>query len=348
MPGQRYQELVIRDIVLETGEMKLFYFHQPEEKNIVYQAGQYFTFVFTEREKEFRRSFSIGSSPSVHEDLYIGVKRIPNGNFSRKLFDEGEIGDTLQIAGTGGVFTLPENTGGYRQLFFFAAGSGIIPVFSLIKTVLYSHPHIKVVLIYSNSSIEQTGFFSELTQLQLIFRMTLHVEFLFSNSEYAFRARLNADLIGIFLKTLSVDALENCLYYLCGPEAYMRLCTFVLQSHHVPPQNIKKEIFHTARPANRVEPPDQRAHTIEILHNGNNRRFVVQYPTSILEAGRNHGLNLPYSCEVGRCGNCMAKCISGQVWMSYNEVLTERELFKGLVLTCTGYPVSDDVKLIFE
>ena len=147
--------------------------------------------------------------------------------------------------------------------FFFAAGSGIIPVFSLIKTVLYSHPHIKVVLIYSNSSIEQTAFFSELTQLQLIFRMTLHVEFLFSNSEYAFRARLNADLIGIFLKTLSVDALENCLYYLCGPEAYMRLCTFVLQSHHVPPQNIKKEIFHTARPANRVEPPDQRAHTIE-------------------------------------------------------------------------------------
>ena len=100
-----------------------------------------------------------------------------------------------------------------------------------------------------------------------------------------------------------------------------------------------------ARPAPRIEPPDKSAYMVSILKGTYEYNVEVQYPKTILQAAREKGIDIPYSCEVGRCGNCMATCTSGKVWMGYNEVLTERELAKGLILTCTGYPVGGDVKI---
>jgi ring-1,2-phenylacetyl-CoA epoxidase subunit PaaE len=279
------------------------------------------------------------------EPLYIGIKRIPNGNFSRILFDYAKPGDILRTTGAAGVFILPNDVNSYRQLFFFAAGSGIIPIFSLIKTLLISHPFTKIVLVYSNKSVALAVFYIELNELQSQYPENLHIEFLFSNTEDLFRARLHADLVSLYLETLAIDALDRCLYYICGPEAYMRFCTFILHGHHIPRENIKKEIFHTARPASRIEPPDKSAYTVSILKGSDEYNVEVQYPTTILQAARKQGINIPYSCEVGRCGNCMATCTSGKVWMSYNEVLTDRELAKGLILTCTGYPVGGHVEI---
>jgi ring-1,2-phenylacetyl-CoA epoxidase subunit PaaE len=74
-------------------------------------------------------------------------------------------------------------------------------------------------------------------------------------------------------------------------------------------------------------------------------QLKVQYPDSILQAAKKESISLPYSCEVGRCGNCAAKCIKGKVWLSYNEVLTEKDIQKGLTLTCVGHPVGGDVIL---
>jgi ring-1,2-phenylacetyl-CoA epoxidase subunit PaaE len=37
--------------------------------------------------------------------------------------------------------------------------------------------------------------------------------------------------------------------------------------------------------------------------------------------------------------------MEGQVWHSNNEVLTEMEIEKGLILTCTGFPVGGGVIL---
>ena len=345
MQQENYKQLIIREVVTETDEMRLFYLEQSTGKKIVFKAGQYLTFVFPDGETEARRSYSLASSPLLPEPLFIGVKRIPNGNFSRKLFDQGKPGDVLITTGAGGVFVLPDDIQLYRQIFFFAAGSGIVPIYSLIKTLLHSAPHVHLVLIYSNKSTGKTAFFNPLNELQAKFPSQFHIEFLFSNTENLLRARLHADLVGIFLETLSKDQPDKSLYYICGPESYMRFCTFVLQSHRIPATNIRKEIFHTNRPITRIEPPDKAAHTATVITGGKAHAFTVQYPTTILQAARRQGLYLPFSCEVGRCGNCMAKCVKGRVWMSYNEVLTERDLEKGLVLTCTGFPASGVVLL---
>lgn len=345
MKEEQYKKLTIIETKQETEEVRLFYFERPVTDNFFFKAGQYLTFIFENDGVEFRRSYSIASSPSIDEPLYIGIKRIANGNFSRTLFDRAKVGDILSISGVGGVFTLPDDIDSYGQLFFFAAGSGIIPIFSLIKTLLYSHPAVKMVLVYSNRSVAQTVFFKELNQLQLKFPENLHVEFLFSNTEDLLRARLHADLVTLYLETLAIGSLESCLYYVCGPEAYMRFCTFILRGHRIPAENIKKEIFHTARPIAKIEPPDKEAHTVYIILESREYMVDVKYPTTILQAARKQGINMPYSCETGRCGNCMATCTAGKVWMSYNEVLTDRELAQGLILTCTGYPIDDDVRI---
>ena len=348
MEKDQYKKLIITRIWEETDEVRLIYFDQPSGKNIDFKAGQYLTFLFEEAGKESRRSYSIAASPVIIEPLYIGVKRIPNGNFSRKLFDYAKPGDVLFTPGAGGVFTLPDNILIYRQFFFFAAGSGIIPIYSLIKTLLHSYPAIKIVLVYSNRSIAKTVFYKELNDLQRDHSNNLHIEFLFSNTEDLFRARLHADLVSLYLETLAIDALDRCLFYVCGPEAYMRFCTFILLGHNIPQEKIKKEIFHTARPVARIEPPDKASYNVSIIKGKTEYNIEVQYPTTILQAARKQGIDMPYSCEVGRCGNCMATCVKGKIWMSYNEVLTERELSKGLILTCTGFPVEGDVIIKVE
>ena len=186
---------------------------------------------------------------------------------------------------------------------------------------------------------------NNLKLLQQKFKTNLHVEFLFSNNEDLFRARLHADLVISFLQTLAMAPTSEILFYICGPEAYMRFCTYVLQEQKVSATHIKKEIFHTNTPVFKVEPHDKSPHNVSIILDDQEIIIPVQYPTTILKAARNRGINLPYSCEVGRCGNCMVTCLKGNVWMSYNEVLTDRELALGLVLTCTGFLVDGDAVL---
>ncbi len=160
------------------------------------------------------------------------------------------------------------------------------------------------------------------------------------------RARLHRKLIMEFLNELSVTSYNQTLFYICGPQSYMRLCTYTLQENDVPKNNIKREDFViNAAPRRDALPPDKSTHTAYINIDGNKVHFNIHYPDSILTAAKKANINLPYSCEAGRCGSCVARCIKGNVWHSYNEVLTEKEIQQKLVLTCVGHPVNGDVQL---
>jgi ring-1,2-phenylacetyl-CoA epoxidase subunit PaaE len=111
-------------------------------------------------------------------------------------------------------------------------------------------------------------------------------------------------------------------------------------------ENIRKETFIIqGKPVPKSDPPDKEAHLVAIQYGDENYQLSVQYPDSILQAAKKQNIILPYSCETGRCGNCVAKCIEGKVWLSYNEVLTEKDLQNGLTLTCVGHPINGDVVL---
>lgn len=340
-----YTKLRIKAISKEAQGFKVIVFE--DGHGLDYKAGQYITLVKTRSDGEVRRSYSIISTPASQEPLSIGVKRIDNGFFSRYLVDNAKVGETILTIGTGGFFTLPDKITNCRQIFFFAAGSGITPVMSLIKTALRDYQHLKLVLIYSNSSLEQTAFLNELNILRELYPEHLYLELLFSDNPQLIKARLHRELIFAIIEERLIDNRNNTLCYVCGPENFMRLCIYSLTEAGIPQLNIKRENFAIGTPPKiLLKPPDKEAHTVYLRHSdGSVVNLTVHYPDTILQAAKRAHVILPYSCETGRCGSCVAQCVKGEVWHSYNEVLTDAELQKGLVLTCVGHPVNGDVEL---
>ncbi|WP_266204856.1 ferredoxin--NADP reductase [Pontibacter kalidii] len=342
LPTDHYT-LTVTGIREELPDFKTFTL-EPDQP-LPYKAGQYLTLVHTDKDQDIRRSYSFTSSPALDEPLSIGVKRIENGFFSRRLVDDVQVGDKLHAAGAAGLFILPENMQDYRQVFLLAAGSGITPELSLLKTILYSHPDMAVTLIYSNSNPQKAIYKKELEQLAEAFPDRFRLQYLFSNSPDLAQARLYKDLLQQFVRQYAVAPLHQVLFYICGPLGYMRMCFWALTQQGVPHENIRRENFDTTKVAVKQMPPDTDPHEVILHFKEQEYKLTVEYPDTILRAARKAGLRLPYSCEAGKCGNCTARCTTGNVWMSYNEVLTERDLHQGLVLTCVGYPVGGPARL---
>jgi ferredoxin-NADP reductase len=339
------KRLRVTRIIKETAGTKSF---QLECKDgvIEYKSGQFLTFLFKNRSgADVRRSYSISSSPELNEPLTITVKRIDNGEFSRMFIERTGVGDILHTIGASGFFILPEKIDQVQKIVFLTAGSGIVPAFSLIKTILHLHPSVKVYLVYSNKSEKETVFHKELTELRKKFPASLVIEFLYSISQDLSRSRLNPESLEVILAEHNITIFGNTLFYVCGPGGYMRMINFSLTRLGVPAKHIKREIFHVQQPSIVNAPSDTKPHTVTILNQDRKDQFTVQYPVTILQAAKLLHINIPYSCENGQCGTCVAKCLKGTVWMAGNEVLLDEERAAGFVLTCTGYPVNGDVTL---
>jgi ferredoxin-NADP reductase len=341
-----YTPLRIVKIRSETRDTKSFILEELSDSRLAYQSGQSLTLVFPGKINEERRSYSISSAAELGEPLTITVKRVDNGAYSRHLFDECKEGSLLYTIGAAGFFTLPDlEHNSHKTLVFFAAGSGITPCFPMIKTALANYPAVKIVLIYSNSSLATTIFYEPLVSLQAEHPDRFRVDFLFSESQNLLHARLSKAGVAGHLQSGVIQDLTHTMFYLCGPHSYMQMVTIALLTEGVPAENIRKEVFDTTKPPKKSEPPDKDIHTVNINYKGEVFSFPVQYPRTILEEAKSRGIVLPYSCEAGKCGTCAATCRSGSVWMYYNEVLMDRELSAGRVLTCTGYPITGDVSL---
>ena len=329
--------LRIKEIINETEEAKSFVL-EPIGLAPEYKAGQFLTFLFTSwTGHPTRRSYSISSSPSLNEPLTITVKRIVNGEFSRKLINKAEVGEVLETIGASGFFILPPQPDDYDEYVFLAGGSGITPIFSLIRTLLHLHPRMRVLLIYSNTSVTTTIFYERLRSLEEKYGPYFRIRFLFSQRSIVSEARLSPELLEDLVTEYRVSA--KALFYLCGPPAYMRMIHFKLMTLGVAAGRIRREIFRAEKIIEIRKPPDLRSQKVTILAGGQEFRIRVQYPVTILQAARLAGIAIPYSCEAGQCGTCAATCVEGEVWMAQNEVLVDDDLRMGRVLTCTGFPV---------
>jgi ferredoxin-NADP reductase len=346
MPDEnKNQYLTIHKIIEETRDAKTFILEEEEKRTYTYKAGQFLTFNFKGRAGNQRRSYSISSAPFSKEPLSITVKRVENGEFSRYFIDHAKVGDVLECVGVAGLFTLPEDIDCYNQIFFLAAGSGITPVLSLIKTVLLQHPAISIVLIYSNRSATETIAYQALQEIAAKSNGRLKVDFLFSTSNNILKSRLNNSLLSAMLDDYRNTSKEKTLAYICGPVEYMDTVSITLLTDGIPKANIHKENFVSFTPEIVELPPDTLPHKVCIKFKDYVAEMTVQHPVSILHQAMKEGIALPYSCESGQCGSCAAQCTSGHVWIAYNEVLTERELNQGLILTCQGFPYGGDVAL---
>jgi ring-1,2-phenylacetyl-CoA epoxidase subunit PaaE len=203
------------------------------------------------------------------------------------------------------------------------------------------------VLIYSNHDKESTIFYHELLELRERFNFRFDIRFLFSNLFDIYNSRLGKWLLPQLLEQYRKveKALLQC--YVCGPWDYMQMVQLTLLSEDIALHQIHKEQFSTVPRLQKPVPPDTDLHKVLVDHRGGRIELEVQYPNTILAAAKAAGIDMPYSCESGRCGSCVATCTQGKVWMAYNEVLMEEEVTAGRFLCCQAYPVGGDIEILF-
>ena len=329
----------IEKIKLETPEAFTFYLKEVNDRVIQYKAGQFLTLLLNINGKEVRRSYSLSSTPGIDKTLYFTVKRVANGEVSRYLCDHLKEGDLLQTLLPAGRFTI--NNYNEELYCFVAAGSGITPVYSLIKELLSHSLKSKILLISQNRNEETAIFRKQLLLLQDGYRERFSIIEIFSQpaSHNLPSRRLNntlfEQLIKQHVKTSSVQ------FYTCGPALFMHMAEFTLKLLGYPNAIINKENFTVNAPPPPSFMIDPEPRKVTVFYKHHQYELQVKYPQSILQAALQHQVHLPYSCRGGRCSTCTVKLLSGKVKMTINDVLTEKDLEAGLVLTCVGYAETD-------
>lgn len=333
--------LKVESIKWELPDTATFYLSEVSGKKISYKAGQFITLVFDHHNEEIRRSYSLSSSPG-EPWLSITVKRIENGEISRFLLTKIHAGGVLNAVEPAGRFIIS----GYsakKDIFLFAAGSGIVPVFSQLKHVLKRRCKSRLTLIYSNQNRGSILFYDELKALSSDHPDRLTIIHLLSSEGN----RLNNLAVEKIVRQNVRFDLTNAEFYTCGPFTYMRMIRLTLIYMGLSPAQLRKENFvlDTIPVATGIKTfaPQK----VRINFNKETYDLVVGENQSILQAALQNDIQLPYSCRVGDCSTCAAMCKTGRVEMVKNDVLTDADLAAGWILTCTGHPLTDDIVIAY-
>src|ERR1700733_8957612 len=330
-------QLRVEAIKWELPDAATFFFAEISGKKIGYKPGQFITLVFDHHQEEIRRSYSLSASPG-EPLLSITVKRIANGEISRYLLTKIKPGDILNAVEPAGRFTI-SNFEEEKDIFLFAAGSGIVPIFAQLKHLLPYPGKSNQTLIYSNQNERSVLFRDELNLLAGQHADRFKIIHLLSSEGKRLTNQLVEKLV-IENTRFSRDSAE---FYTCGPFDYMRMIRLTLLYMGLDAGQIRKENFVLetipVSPVALNYPPKR----IRIHFSGETFDLVVGENQSILQAALQNSIPLPYSCRVGDCSTCSAICKSGKVEMVKNNVLTDTDLAEGWVLTCTGHPLTEDV-----
>ncbi len=340
--------LTVAEIIPETDDTSTFVLIPTDGQPLAYAPGQFLTFLLEINGREIRRSYSMSSAPGVDAWPAVTVRRLINGSVSRYWHDQVSVGAVLHALPPAGRFTPTVNDGPPRDVVLVGAGSGITPLFSMLKFILTYEPQSRVTLLYASRRERSIIFREALKDWQNRFpdRLNLiHVLSQPTDDWTEMRGRINNYRLERLVKENLRFAHEQAVFFLCGPFAMMRTADITLRFMGFAPHQIRKENF-VIDPA---PPPLVHSEDRVIQLNLGNKEYQLEVPayTTILQAGLTHGLPIPYSCRGSSCGTCAALCRAGKVRMSINDVLTARDLTQGWILTCTAYPMSDEVAIDF-
>jgi len=355
-----FHKLTIKDIRNETTECISISFDIPEElKGIFkYVHGQNITLKTFINEEEIRRSYSICSAPYENE-LRVAIKKVEGGKFSsfaRSL----KKNDVLEILPPTGKFYTELNPSAKKKYIAFAAGSGITPVISIIKTTLSTEPLSSFTLVYGNKNRGTIIFKEELEAIKNRYmnRFVLH--------HILSREQTDAEINHGRITAEKCDALSEKLidiknmdeFFICGPEQLIFSVRDWLEKNNIERKKIHFELFvvpgeklevRRQNLENKKTKDDEEISRITIRQDGIAFSFELQYDgLSILDAAIKQGADLPFSCKGGVCSTCRAKLCEGEIEMVHNYALEPEELEKGFILTCQSHPRSEKVVIDFD
>jgi len=351
-----YFNLRVVNITRETSDAITLHLEHPDKKHITYKPGQFLTLILPFEGKEVRRSYSLSSTPHEAPRMSVTIKRVEGGVVSGHLLDHVKVGDEIKVMEPLGNFCLTCAPANQRNIILFGAGSGITPLMSILKAVLREEPNSKVTLLYGNRDEDSVIFKQQLEQLQAQHEGRFGVEYIYSQPKHdcEHRGRMNQSIIIKILERLQLAKVTNILYFMCGPEGMMDEVRKALNVLHVPAERIFRESFVSNKLTDQqldehhgaVSATDEDeivTQTVTIIYEGAEYSVVVSPDQTILEAGLEQDIDLPYSCQAGLCTACRGKCLSGKVHLDEREGLSDAELDEGYVLNCVGHPLTGNV-----
>ncbi len=324
----------------------------PEQRDAFqYQPGQHLTIRHLSAGAELRRCYSICSG--AQEDISIAIKKIDQGQFSTWANDHLKAGDVLEVMPPQGVFFQKAAQAGGQNYLGFAAGSGITPILSIVKSVLNRQPESSFTLVYGNRSWKQTMFAEQIMDLKDRFKERLQLINIFSrelNDSEIFNGRIDAEKLQQLFNAglIGADA-DHC--FACGPEEMMAAVETVLPALGIDRGKIHTERFNTgtAPKATAQQIESRSEEKVNIVLDGRELTVEVsRQDDSILDAALRAGADLPYACKGGVCATCKCKVLEGRVEMAVNYSLEPEEIEKGYVLSCQARPVTPNVRLSFD
>ncbi len=342
----QYHKLKIKTLIKETASAVSITFEIPEQLKSEFKfiAGQYITIKKEVNENEVRRAYSICSSPESGE-LKVAVKAVENGTFSIYATTELKEGDILEVSKPEGRFNLiPENNKNYIAI---AAGSGITPIMSMLKTALVAGNNFT--LIYGNKSEKETIFKDELDVLLNQYSDKLNVHYIYSQEkiEDALFGRCDHGNINFLIK----NNIQNTSFdeaFLCGPENMIEVVTNALIGNNISKENIHFELFTTPiESGENIDIPSGNTQ-ITVIVDDEETTFMMSQKDIILNAALDKDLDAPYSCQGGVCSSCLGRVTSGKAIMEKNSILTDGEIEEGLVLTCQAHPTTEKVTIDYD
>lgn len=321
-----------------------------------FQQGQYLTVKTTINGEEVRRSYSLCSSP-LDKEWRVAIKKVDGGVFSTYANEVLKAGDTLDVMPPMGKFFTPIHPEQAKRYVCFAAGSGITPILSIIKTVLVSEPHSQVILVYGNRSKASIIFKEQLEALKNKYMERFSLIHVLSREKMDApiqSGRITADKCAALSSTLiKLDTADA--FFICGPEEMTLAVRDYLKAQAVDPKKIHVELFTTAgaRAKQHQAPKEQadNAPASKIIVKLDGRSFDFKLPfegESILDAALKQGADLPFACKGGVCCTCKAKLIEGEVDMDVNYGLEQEEIEQGFILTCQSHPRTEQVVVDYD
>jgi len=353
--GLGFHALTVAEVRRETAEAVSIAFEVPPHLRAAFRftPGQYLTLRAMMDGEEVRRTYSICSG--LHDgELRIAIKRQDGGAFSCFANDELRASARVEVMPPMGRFTLEPDPLAARTCVAFAAGSGITPVLSILKSVLHREKASRFFLFYGNRRTASMMFRETLAELKDRFLDRLSVLHVLSREQQevpVLNGRLDAAKVRLLLREIvPPHAIDHA--FICGPAAMIGETERALIELNVAPARIQIERFTPAPGGRRRAPAVVVSETPQaiamILYGGVSTEVPVAVAEVVLDAGLRAGLDLPYSCHGGMCCSCRAKLVSGEVEMETNYSLEPWELAAGYVLTCQSHPKTERVAVDYD
>ena len=353
-----FHNLKVTDIYKETEDTSVLTFMIPTSlyNSFKYRQGQHLTLKANINGEDVRRSYSLCSSP-LDNKWQVAVKQIPGGKFSTYINESLKVDDVLEVMPPSGTFGVPVKPMESKNYLFFAAGSGITPLLSMIKTHLIAEPNATCKLFYVNKIAKSILFKEELEQLRNAHLGRFEIYYFLTKERRDiefFNGRFDDEKMKMLTKTF-IDIPDTSEVFLCGPEAMVNYVSDYLVNAGLSKDLVHFELFvkglseEDLKRAKRLAQQNTEGVEVTIVDRGKEFFFTMtkEY-ANILDAALGAGADLPFACKGGVCSTCKCEVKEGTVEMKINYALEEFEVAKNWVLSCQAVPTSNKVVVDFD